>query len=176
MVVHLDAVEMRRCAPDRSCRRRSRRARLAELGSAFETAPAAAAARTNNKKTWSPTRGRRTPGPSPRRSPRRLVAQHDRHRPGPVAVDHATGRSGTARGRDLDQDLALAGRIEIDLGDREGLRLRIGRRRAHAVEHGGSQLHRCILSDGVPSPARPPGRATLPFDRMTTPNCLACER
>ena len=46
---------------------------------------------------------------------RRLVAERHRHRPRPVAVDHRQVRVAQPGGRDLDQDLARPGRIELDL-------------------------------------------------------------
>ena len=58
----------------------------------------------------------------------RLVAERHRHRPRPVAVDHRQVRVAQPRRRDLDQDLARSGRVELDRLDRQRLRLRVGRR------------------------------------------------
>ena len=72
---------------------------------------------------------------------RRLVAERHRHRPRPVALDHRQVRVAQPRRRDLDQDLARSRRVELDRLDLQRLRLRVGRRSAHLVQHGGSDFH-----------------------------------
>ena len=58
---------------------------------------------------------------------RAFVAQHDRHRPRPVAVDQRQVGVAEPAAAHLDQHLALAGRIEIELEDWMGLLLANGR-------------------------------------------------
>jgi hypothetical protein len=75
---------------------------------------------------------------------RALVAQHDRHRPRPIAVDQrqvGVAKPATAH---LDQHLALARRIEIELGDLDRLGLGKRPRRAANGENGSFHLHQAI--------------------------------
>ena len=75
---------------------------------------------------------------------RTLVAQHDRHRPRPVAVDQRQVGVAEPAAADLDQHLALAGRIEIDLEDMDGLGLGERTRRAADRQDAGFHLHQAI--------------------------------
>ena len=75
---------------------------------------------------------------------RAFVAQHDRHRPRPVAVDQRQVGVAEPAAADLDQHLALARRIEIDLEDMDGLALGEGPRRAADRENAGFHLHQAI--------------------------------
>ncbi len=75
---------------------------------------------------------------------RALMAQYDRHRPWPIAVDQREiGMAETAAAH-FDQNFALAGGIEIDLDDMDGLALGEGARRAADRENGGFHLHQAI--------------------------------
>ena len=73
-----------------------------------------------------------------------LMAQHDRHGARPVAIDQRqVGMAETAAAH-LDQDLALARRIEIDLDDLDGLRRREGAGRTADRENAGFHFHQAI--------------------------------
>ena len=72
---------------------------------------------------------------------RALVAEHHRQRPRPVAVDHREVGMAEADRAHLQQHLARARRVELDVGDLERLRFGVGRRCAHAGEDGGACFH-----------------------------------
>ena len=72
---------------------------------------------------------------------RAFVAQHDRHGARPVAVDQRQVGVAEAAAAHLDQDLALARRIEIDFDDLYGLGLGEGAGRAADRENAGFHLH-----------------------------------
>ena len=87
---------------------------------------------------------------------RTLVAQHDRHRPRPVAVDQRQVGVAEPAAAHLDQHLALAGRIEIDLEDMDGLAL--GERPRRAAD-GSFHLRTsatagCIFHQAIPPSTR----------------------
>ena len=73
-----------------------------------------------------------------------FMAQHDRHRARPVAVDQGEVGMAEPAAAHLDQHLALAGRIEIDLDDMDGLAPGEGPRRAADRENSSFHLHQAI--------------------------------
>ena len=75
---------------------------------------------------------------------RTLVAQHDRHRPRPIAVDQRQVGVAEPAAAHLHQHLAFAGRIEIDFEDMDGLALGEGSRRAADRQDAGFHLHQAI--------------------------------
>ena len=75
---------------------------------------------------------------------RTLVAQHDGHRARPIAVDQRQVGMAEAGATHLDQHLALAGRIEIDFQDMDGLGLGEGSRRAAGGENAGFHFHQIV--------------------------------
>ena len=92
-----------------------------------------------------------------------FVAQHDRHRARPVAVDQRQVGVAEATAAHLDQDFALARRIEIDLDHVDGLGLREGAGRTAGGENAGFHLHQAIppstrTSDPVVKLDRPDAR------------------
>ena len=75
---------------------------------------------------------------------RALMTQHDRHRPRPVAVDQRQVGMAETAATHLDQHLALAGRIEIDVDDVDRLALGERPRCTADRENGGFHLHQAI--------------------------------
>jgi hypothetical protein len=72
---------------------------------------------------------------------RALVAQHDRHRPRPVAIDQRQVGMAEPAAAHFHQHLALARRIEIELSDLDRLGLGERPRRAANGENGSFHLH-----------------------------------
>ena len=70
-----------------------------------------------------------------------LVPEHHRHHPRARAVDHREVGVAEAGGAYLDQELAGAGRIELELGDLERPRLGVRGRQPHLGEDGAADLH-----------------------------------
>ena len=64
---------------------------------------------------------------------RRFVAERHRHGPRPRAVDHRQIGMAEARRRDSHQNLAAAGRREVEFDDFERPRLGVGRRKADGL-------------------------------------------
>ena len=114
---------------------------LADVGPAFEAAPAAAAAHVEGEADMVAHLHVVHARAQLDDLARALVAQHDRHRTRPVAVDQRQVGMAEPGAAHLDQHLALAGRIEIDFDDMDGLRLGEGPRRTADRENAGFHLH-----------------------------------
>ena len=72
---------------------------------------------------------------------RRLVAERHRHGARPRAVDDRKIGMAEPGRRDANQELAAAGRREVELDDLERPRACVGRRQADRVEDGGFDAH-----------------------------------
>ena len=75
-----------------------------------------------------------------------LVAEHHRHRPRARAVDRREVGVAQPRADDLDEHLAGAGRVELQVLDHQRRRLGVRPGLAHLVQHGGFGAHRTISS------------------------------
>ena len=72
---------------------------------------------------------------------RRFMAERHRNGARARAVDHRQVRMAEARGRHLYEDLAAAGRGQVEFGNLERLRLRVRRREAGLAKNGGLDAH-----------------------------------
>ena len=150
LMVHRLAVEMQPMMARQELARGARRDRaLADIGPALEAAPAAAAAHVEGEADMVALLDVVHAGADLDDLARALVAQHDRHRPRPVAVDQRQVGMAEPAAAHLDQHLALAGRIEIDLDDMDRLALGERPRRAADRENGGFHLHHMSLLQQV---------------------------
>ena len=70
-----------------------------------------------------------------------LVAERHRHHPRPAAVDDREVGVAEARRPHLDQQLARARRVELELDDLQRPRLGVGGRRAHLAQDRAADLH-----------------------------------
>ena len=131
VMVHRLAVEMQPMVARQELAGSARRDRtLADIGPTLETAPAAAAAHVEGKADMIALLHVVHARADLDDLARALMAQHDRHRPWPIAVDQREIGMAEPAAAYLDQHFALAGRIEIDLDNMDGLALGERPRRA----------------------------------------------
>jgi hypothetical protein len=114
---------------------------LADIGPSLEAAPAAAAAHVEGEADMIADLDVVHARAELDDLARAFVTQHDRRRPRPVAIDQRQIGVAEAGAAHLDQHLALAGRIEIELDDLDRLALGEGARRAALHQHSGFGLH-----------------------------------
>ena len=93
-----------------------------------------------------------------------LVAHDQRHRARPGAVHHAEIGMAEPAARDLDQQFAGAGWVQLDLFDADRPAFRVGSRRIGAAQHGGLHHHgvgSSVRDDvgAIERQGRPPGQA-----------------
>src|SRR5262245_16596689 len=139
------ALEVQAMVPRQQLTSRARAERaLADVGPAFQAAPAATAAHVEGEANMVALLDIVHARADLNDLARTLVAQNDRYRPRPVAVHHGQVRVAQPAAAHLDQDLALAGGIEINVEDLDGLAPGERPRCAADRENGGFDLHQAI--------------------------------
>jgi hypothetical protein len=145
MVVYGLAVEVQAMMARQQLARGARAGRaLAEVGPAFQAAPAATAAHVEGEADMITLFDVVHARADLDDLARTLVAQNDRHRSRPVAVHHRQVGVAKPAATHLDQNLTLPGGIEIDVEDLNGLAPGERPRRAADRENGGFDLHQAI--------------------------------
>ncbi len=142
LVVHRLAVVMQTMMTAQQLARRARRHRaFADIGAAFEAAPAAAAAYVEGEADMIARFDVVDAGTDLDDLAGAFVAEHDRRRPRAIAVDQRQIGMAEAGAAHLDQHFAFARRIEIELDDMDGLALGERPRRTADGENSGLDLH-----------------------------------
>ncbi len=141
-MIHRLAVTMQAMVAAQKLARGARRDRaLADIGPALEAAPAAPATHIESEADMVALLDVMHARADLDDLAGSLVTQHDRHRARPIAIDQRKVGMAEAGAAHLDQHLAFARWIEVELDDMDRLALGEGPRRAAHGEDSGFHLH-----------------------------------